>query len=56
MSSGLIIGLTAWALISIPLGLLLGKMIKDVSRDDDAHSGQVAFISKKQSKARTPAS
>lgn len=43
----------AWLLMSVPIGMLLGKMISDVSRDYASHSGRtVDPISKKQSNAR----
>lgn len=46
-------GFIAWCLISVPLGMLFGRMMSDVSRDYAAHNGQaVAPISKKQSGSR----
>ncbi|KKX25322.1 hypothetical protein YH62_25595 [Rhizobium sp. LC145] len=54
MSSSIAIGLTAWGLISIPLGVLLGRMFREATRDhsiSSAHSEPV--ISKKQSRARS---
>lgn len=42
--------IAAWFLLSVPLGLLMGRMLAGVSRDYAAHNGQdVAPISTKSS-------
>ena len=53
MSSSFAIGLTAWGLISIPLGVLLGRMFREATRDHSISSApSEPVISKKQSRAR----
>ena len=52
MSNALAVGLAAWGLISIPLGVLLGRMFREATRDHSISSAPFEPVIKKQSRAR----